>query len=119
MAKTLQHQIIAGASHLIAEEEHWTRCSMARNSEGNPCSVWDPAAVRFCAVGALWRAAFELRSDLDVFPLVEQTALQVVVSNGRACCKRSTISRVMPRSCRCFEPHLPRNTSSACVFLLN
>ena len=23
-------------------------------------------------------------SDLDVFPLVEQTALQVVVSNGRA-----------------------------------
>ena len=84
MAKTLQHQIIEGALHLIAEEEHWTRCSMARNSEGDPCSVWDPAAVRFCAVGALWRAAFELTGNLDVFPVVERTALQVVASNGRA-----------------------------------
>ena len=84
MAKTLQHRIIARALELISGEEDWTRCSMTRNSEGYPCSVWDPAAVHFCAVGALWRAAFELMSDLDVFPLVEQTALQVVVSNGRA-----------------------------------
>ena len=84
MAKTLQHQIIEGALHLIAEEEHWTRCSMARNSEGYPCSVWDPAAVRFCAVGALWRAASELTDDLDVFPVAERTALQVVANAGRA-----------------------------------
>ena len=83
MAKTLQHQIIEGALHLLSEEEHWTRCSMARNSEGYPCSVWDPAAVRFCAVGALWRAA-ELTDDLDVFAVVERTAQQVVASNGRA-----------------------------------
>jgi hypothetical protein len=84
MAKTLQHQIIEGALDILSEEKHWTRCSMARNSEGYPCSVWDPAAVRFCAVGAMWRAAFELTGDLDVFPVVEQTALQVVMSNGRA-----------------------------------
>jgi hypothetical protein len=57
MAKTLQHQIIEGALQLLSEEEHWTRCSLARNSEGDPCSVWDPAAVRFCALGAMWRAA--------------------------------------------------------------
>ena len=68
MAETLQHQIIEEALHLIAEEEHWTRCSMARNKGGDPCSVWNPAAVRFCAVGALWRAAFELTESLDVFP---------------------------------------------------
>ena len=84
MAKTLQRQIIEGALHLIAEEERWTRCSMARNRKGDPCSVWDPAAVRFCAVGALWRAAFELTGSLDVFPVVERTALQVVASNRRA-----------------------------------
>ena len=71
MAKTLQHQIIEGALHLLSEEEHWTRCSLARNSEGEPCSVWDPEAVRFCAVGAMWRAAYELTGDLDVFSLVE------------------------------------------------
>jgi hypothetical protein len=84
MATTLQHQIIEGALHLIADKKRWTRCSMARTSEGNPCSVWDPAAVSFCAVGAMWRAAFELTGDLDVFPMVERTALQVIASNGRA-----------------------------------
>ena len=83
MAKTLQHQIIEGALHLIAEEEHWTRCSMARNRDGDPCSVWDPGAVRFCAVGALWRAAVELMGELDV-SAVERTALEVVANNGRA-----------------------------------
>ena len=86
MAKTLQHQIIEGALHLIAEEEHWTRCSMARNREGDPCSVWDPAAVRFCAVGALWRAANELTGTLDAFELVETIAKQVVDINGRTDC---------------------------------
>jgi hypothetical protein len=84
VAKILQHQIIEEALHLIAEEEHWTRCSMARNSEGDPCSVWDPAAVRFCAVGALWRAAAELMHDPNVFQAVESSAQQVVASNGRA-----------------------------------
>jgi len=34
--------------------------------------------VRFCAVGALWRAASELTDDLDVFLVAERTALQVV-----------------------------------------
>ena len=83
MAKTFQHQIIEGALRIIAEEKHWARCSMARTSEGNACSVWDLAADRFCAVGAMWRAAFELMGDLDV-SVVERTAHQVVASNGRA-----------------------------------
>jgi hypothetical protein len=86
VAKILQHQIIEEALHLIAEEEHWTRCSMARNSEGDPCSVWDPAAVRFCAVGALWRAANELMGDLEPFELVETIAKRVVEINGRTDC---------------------------------
>jgi hypothetical protein len=81
VAKILQHQIIEEALHLIAEEEHWTRCSMARNSEGDPCSVWDPAAVRFCAVGALWRAANELTATRDAFALVDDIGKQVVEIN--------------------------------------
>ena len=59
---------------------------MARNGEGDPCSVWDPAAVRFCAVGALWRAANELMGTLDGFELVETIAKQVVDINGRSDC---------------------------------
>jgi hypothetical protein len=84
MAKTLQHQIIEGALHLLSDEEHWTRCSMARDAAGYPCSVWDPAAVRFCALGAMWRAAYELTGNQEVFPLVDDIAQQVIAKNGRA-----------------------------------
>jgi hypothetical protein len=86
MAKTLQHQIIEGALWLIAEEEHWTRCSMARTREGDACSVLDPEAVSFCAVGALWRVANELMGTLDAFELVETIAKRVVDVNGRTGC---------------------------------
>ena len=86
MARTLQHQIIEGALHLIAEEEHWTRCSMARNREGDPCSVWDPAAVRFCAVGALWRSADDLMGTPGAFELIETIAKRIVDINGRTDC---------------------------------
>jgi hypothetical protein len=74
VAKTLQYQIIEGAFDILSEERRWTRCSMARNSEGDPCSVWDPAAVRLCAVGALWRAANELMGTIEAFELVETNA---------------------------------------------
>jgi hypothetical protein len=84
MAKTLQRQIIEGALHLLSDEEHWTRCSMARDIAGYPCSVWDPAAVRFCALGAMWRAAYELTGNLEVFPLVDDIAMKVIARNGRA-----------------------------------
>ena len=59
---------------------------MARNRKGDPCSVWDPAAVRFCALGALWRSANELTGTLDAFQLVDGIAKQVVDINGRTDC---------------------------------
>ena len=86
MARTLQDQIIQGALDILSEEKRWTRCSMARNSEGHPCSVWDHTAVRFCAVGALWRSANDLMGSLDAFELVETIAKRVVDINGGTYC---------------------------------
>ena len=107
MAKTLQHQIIEGALHLIAEEAHWTRCSMARNSEGDPCSVWDPAAFRFCAVGALWRAAYELTDPLKLSNLLKPSLSKSSTSTaGATVCKRATMWKVTPRSWGCFRSRL-------------
>jgi hypothetical protein len=60
MAKPLQHQIIARALEIISDESKWTRGSMARMADGTACACLDPLAVRFCAVGALYRAAGEL-----------------------------------------------------------
>jgi hypothetical protein len=60
MAKALQHQIISRALEIISHESKWTRGSMARLVDGKPCASLNPRAVRFCAVGALYRAAGEL-----------------------------------------------------------
>ncbi len=59
MAKSLQHQIVARALELIADEPFWTSLIVARTAEGSPCGCMDPHA-RFCAIGALYRAAGEL-----------------------------------------------------------
>jgi hypothetical protein len=63
MAKPLQKQIIARALEIISDESKWTRGSMARMADGTACACLDPLAVRFCAVGALYRAAGELLSS--------------------------------------------------------
>ena len=60
MARPIQHQIIARALEIISDEAHWTRVFVARRADGRPCACFDPCAVRFCAVGALIRAAGEL-----------------------------------------------------------
>jgi hypothetical protein len=60
MAKALQHQIISRALEIISDETKWTRGSMARLVDGKPCASLNPRAARFCAVGALNRAAGEL-----------------------------------------------------------
>jgi hypothetical protein len=63
MAKPLQHQIIARALEIISDESKWTRGSLARLAHGTACACLNPRAVRFCAVGALSRAAGELASS--------------------------------------------------------
>jgi hypothetical protein len=63
MAKPLQHQIIACALELISDEANWSRGAWARTSTGKPCAWIHPHAARYCAVGALNRAAFELAAE--------------------------------------------------------
>ena len=60
MAKPLQKHVIARALEIISDESKWTRGAMARTADGSPCGCLDPAVARFCAVGALHRAAAEL-----------------------------------------------------------
>jgi hypothetical protein len=63
MARPLQQQIIARALELIADEANWTRVYIARGADGAPCSCMDAAATRFCAIGALVRAARDLLGE--------------------------------------------------------
>jgi hypothetical protein len=87
MAKTLQHQIIARALELIADERHWTRGALARDKKGTACS-WDSMrATKFCAVGALVRAAADfLGSTVNAPSLAAITAKEVMAANGATRC---------------------------------
>jgi hypothetical protein len=87
MAKPLQHQIIARAIELIADEAHWTRGALARDERGRAC-CWDSAGVtRFCAVGALVRAAADLLgSTVNATSLASVAAKEVMGANGGTRC---------------------------------
>ena len=63
MAKSLHHQIVTRARQLISDPTCWTQGELAKRKNGLPIEPSDPEAYRFCAVGALTRAASELTSD--------------------------------------------------------
>jgi hypothetical protein len=87
MAKPLQHQIIAGALELIADEAHWTRGALARDKRGLVCCWESREAFRFCAVGALARAAADLLgSASDAGPLALAIARDVMIADGVTRC---------------------------------
>ena len=67
MSKTLDHHVVARAREIISDEMHWTRFDYAQLDSSDEADPADPLAVRFCAVGALRRAAYELSSDIDSF----------------------------------------------------
>jgi len=69
MSKPLHHHIVARARQLISDRAHWTQGALAKRKNGLPVEPTDPDAYRYCAVGALTRAACELTgkiSDADV-----------------------------------------------------
>jgi hypothetical protein len=53
-------EVIAGALEIMAAPETWTRGTLARDVQGAPVSPFAPGAVRFCAIGALRNAAFQV-----------------------------------------------------------
>lgn len=46
-------EIIAAARELISDPKRWTRGAYARNEQGAACGARNPAAVCWCASGAL------------------------------------------------------------------
>ena len=52
--------VLARARELIADEPRWCHRSFARGGRGIPVSAKSTIAQRFCALGAIMRAAHEL-----------------------------------------------------------
>jgi hypothetical protein len=84
MAQALQRQIIAAALNLIEDEEHWTRGAIARTADRYACAWNDPGAVRFCAVGALVRVAYDLvGNEGQARELAIRAARQIAAASNR------------------------------------
>jgi hypothetical protein len=60
MSQTLNAIVLKNACALVASEHRWTSGAWARDALGNRCSPLSPNAVRWCAVGALQKCAYDL-----------------------------------------------------------
>ena len=60
MTTTVQKQVLIKARALIADPDHWTMNVLARNAAGYSAHWCDPSAAKWCAVGAIYRGAYEL-----------------------------------------------------------
>lgn len=63
MSLPLHKQVIARAFHLIEDPAHWTTFAHARDASGVACPPGSEHAVRFCARGALNRAARDISPE--------------------------------------------------------
>ena len=84
VSQPLQRQIIAAALTLIEDQERWSRGAIARTADRSACAWSDPNVVRFCALGALVRAAADLVGNEDhARELAVQAAREIAASSGR------------------------------------
>jgi hypothetical protein len=83
MAQTLQRQIVSRARAIIADEVNWTSKALARDSSGMLCELDSARATKFCALGALVRAASEMISDEYVAHSFAMEAAQQILEASR------------------------------------
>ena len=65
MSKPLKIQIVELARALIPDEQHWCSHHLAQDKYGIAVSPTSPRAVRWCALGAVIAAAYQLTHDFD------------------------------------------------------
>jgi hypothetical protein len=76
MSKPLVHQVAERARGLIADPRSWTQFAIARTGNHRHCEPTDAKAVRFCAYGAILRAAYDVAgSEAPALRLADQTAM--------------------------------------------
>jgi hypothetical protein len=60
MTTTVQKQVLINARALIADPAHWTRGTLACTANGRKVEWHDQSATKWCAMGAIYRAAYDL-----------------------------------------------------------
>ena len=76
MSKPLKIQIVERARALIADEQHWCRRNLANDVNGVPIYPTSDRAVKWCGLGAVIAAAYQLTHDLDAAHQLGHDALR-------------------------------------------
>jgi hypothetical protein len=63
MTTTVQKQVLINARALIGDPAHWTRRTLACTADDQPVAWDDRFASKWCATGAIYRAAYDLVGD--------------------------------------------------------
>jgi hypothetical protein len=63
MTATIQKRVLINARALIEDPCHWTQETLARTTNGQPVAWHKHSASKWCALGALYRAAYSLVED--------------------------------------------------------
>jgi hypothetical protein len=66
LSKPLKIQIVERARALIADEQHWCRRHFGEDANGSPVSPTSTSAIKWCALGAVIAAAYQLTHNADV-----------------------------------------------------
>jgi len=79
MSKPLVQQVAERARALVADPRTWTQFAIARTGNNRHCEPTDARAVRFCAYGAILRAAYDVAgSEGPALRLADQTAMLIM-----------------------------------------
>jgi hypothetical protein len=65
MSRPLKVQIVERARALIADEQHWCRRHFGEDANGFPVSPTSASAIKWCGLGAVIAAAYQLTNDAD------------------------------------------------------
>jgi hypothetical protein len=110
MAKPLVPLIIERARGLIGNQATWCQGTFAFLADGRRCAAHEAGAVRFCAYGALQRAAFDVTGKRALAEELAQKAA-VAITGHNAAKARATI--IQTNDCqgraavlRLFDEHL-------------
>src|SRR6266446_5380620 len=89
MTSTVQRQVLINARALIADSAHWTTGVLASTTNGQPVAWDDPSATRWCAQGAIYRAAYDLLGN-------QKEAIRIGDEVASVMCPRRWLRRGLP-----------------------
>lgn len=97
MSPNLHRQVLRKARGLLSDKRRWTRYGAARTGSGAVCPPYAPDAVKFCAYGALARAALEVTGSKGQARRLAQSIETMLVGGERAAQPHSRLCHVNDR----------------------